>query len=64
MGALFGAFQIDSDDPIGDGFLKFEVSGKDTNVLFDADGGGDSFVTLVTLVGVTKASFADISLEA
>jgi Ca2+-binding RTX toxin-like protein len=63
MGALFNEFNV-SDDPLGDGFLKFEVNGKDTKVLFDADGGGDDFITLVTLVGVTKAGYADVSIEA
>jgi Ca2+-binding RTX toxin-like protein len=35
-----------------DGYLKVQRSGGYTNVLFDADGGGDAFATFLTLKGV------------
>ena len=57
---LFADFGIASADPIGEGFLKIEVVGSDTTIQFDSDGGVDSFVTLVTLQGVTTATLADI----
>lgn len=42
-----------NDDPLlVGGFIRIEHAGADTNVLIDADGGGDSFQTLVTLSNV------------
>jgi hypothetical protein len=35
-----------------DGYLALGAAGGDTQVLFDADGGGDGFVVLATLVGI------------
>lgn len=35
-----------------DDFLNFQQSGSDTLVQIDADGGGDSYLTVATLVGV------------
>jgi len=57
---LFLDFGIESADPIGAGFLQLQVTGGNTNIRFDSDGGADSFVTLATLQGVTTASLADI----
>jgi serralysin len=57
---LFVDFGIDSADPIGEDFLELQVVGGNTNIRFDSDGGGDSFVTLATLQGVTTATLADI----
>jgi Ca2+-binding RTX toxin-like protein len=41
------------DDPFAEGFLHLSQSGGNTLVQIDADGGGNKFVTLVTLQGVT-----------
>ncbi|HET6157895.1 MAG TPA: calcium-binding protein [Dongiaceae bacterium] len=60
---LFEDFGIAADDVVGDGYLYLQVSGGNTNLLFDSDGGADSFVTLVTLQNVTNASLADVILE-
>ena len=57
---LFDQFNIDSKDPVGDGFLKIEVAGLDTNILFDRNGGGDGFVTLATLNNVTNVTTDDL----
>jgi Ca2+-binding RTX toxin-like protein len=57
---LFSAFGKASADPIGEGYLQLQVVGGDTNIRFDSNGGGDSFVTLATLQGVTTATLADI----
>jgi hypothetical protein len=57
---LFDQFNIDSKDPVGDGFLKIEVVGLDTNILFDRNGGGDGFVTLATLNNVTNVTTDDL----
>ncbi len=57
---LFEDFDISSSDPIGQGFLNLKVVGGDTLLQFDSDGGGDSFVTLATLQGVTNASITDL----
>jgi hypothetical protein len=39
-----------------DGFLDFQISGSNTIVRIDADGGGDNYIAVVTLVGVTLLS--------
>ena len=57
---LFSQFGIASGDPIGEGYLDLQVIGGNTNIRFDSNGGGDSFVTLATLQGVTTATLADI----
>jgi serralysin len=57
---LFDQFNIDSKDPIGDGFLKIEVVGLNTNILFDRNGGGDGFITLATLNNVTNVTTDDL----
>jgi hypothetical protein len=36
------------------------VSGNDTLISFDSDGGGDDFVTLATLTGVTNVTVNDL----
>jgi Ca2+-binding RTX toxin-like protein len=59
---LFSDFGIVSADVVGDGYLEFQVVGGDTNIRFDSNGGGNSFVTLVTLDNVTTATLADIIL--
>jgi Ca2+-binding RTX toxin-like protein len=42
-------FNIFSSNPFTEGFLKLDIVGADTVVKFDSDGGGDNFVTLVTV---------------
>jgi Ca2+-binding RTX toxin-like protein len=61
---LFSDFGIISDDPLGDGFVRLLVSGGDTLVQFDSNGGANGFVTLATLQGVTNASTADLIFPA
>ena len=60
LSVLLSDFDIDSTNLVGQGFLKLEVVGGDTRLLFDVDGGGNGFVTLATLQGVTNATVADI----
>ena len=57
---LFLDFGFDSEDVIGDGFLKIEVVGGNTILGFDSDGGGNGFVTLATLQGVTNLGLSDL----
>ena len=57
---LFDQFNINTADPVGGGFLKIEVVGLDTNILFDRNGGGDSFITLATLNNVTNVTTDDL----
>ena len=57
---LFVDFEIAVEDAVDDGFLRLQVTGCDTLVQFDKDGGGDGFVTLATLQGVTNATLADV----
>ena len=57
---LFQDFGIRTDDAIGDGFLSLEVVGGDTVLRFDSNGGGDGFVTLATLQGVTNVALSDV----
>lgn len=57
----------DPADPFGDGYVKFEVDGKNTVVRVDRDGkdGDEGFITLVTLnnVRLTVADTANYDLE-
>jgi Ca2+-binding RTX toxin-like protein len=53
-------FNIDSDDAFSGGFLKIEVVGNDTKLLFDQNGGGNSFITLATLINVTNVTADDL----
>ena len=57
---LFSDFGFGSEDVIGDGFLKIEMVGGDTILSFDSDGGGNGFVTLATLQGVTNLDLSDL----
>ena len=57
---LFEDFDILTSDVIGSGHLSLEVSGGNTLLKFDSNGGGDGFVTLATLQGVTNATLADV----
>ena len=42
----------DSANAFSGGYLQFAQSGSDTLVQVDSDGGGDSFETLATVIGV------------
>ena len=53
-------FNIDSDEAFSGGFLKIEVVGNDTKLLFDQNGGGNSFITLATLINVTNVTADDL----
>jgi Ca2+-binding RTX toxin-like protein len=57
---LFSDLGIDADDAFTGGFLKIEVVGNNTNILFDADGGGDGFITLATLNNVSNVTADDL----
>ncbi|WP_162916594.1 M10 family metallopeptidase C-terminal domain-containing protein [Dongia deserti] len=43
-------------DVFGDGYLSFSYNGTTTNVMFDADGGGDNAVLLASLLNVNLTS--------
>jgi hypothetical protein len=43
LSVLLSDFDIDSTNLVGQGFLKLEVVGGDTRLLFDVDGGGNGF---------------------
>jgi hypothetical protein len=45
------------------GFLDLQVSGANTNVRIDANGGGDMFVTLAVLDNVTLTSGDTLNLH-
>jgi Ca2+-binding RTX toxin-like protein len=57
---LLSDFGIDAADAFDGGFLKIEVVGNNTNILFDADGGGDGFLTLATLNNVRNVTADDL----
>jgi Ca2+-binding RTX toxin-like protein len=57
---LFDLFNIDPDDAFSGGFLKIEVGIIDTQLLFDRNGGGNSFITLATLTNVTNVTADDL----
>ena len=53
LSALLGSGPHDATAFSG-GYLQFDTSsGADTDILFDADGGADEYVPVVTLVGTT-----------
>jgi Ca2+-binding RTX toxin-like protein len=53
-------FNIDSDEAFSGGFLKIEVVGNDTKILFDRNGGGDGFITLATLIQTVNVTADDL----
>ena len=53
-------FNIQTENAVADGFLALQVSGNDTLVKFDSDGGGNSFVTLATVQNNTTVTVADL----
>ena len=57
---LFQDFSNFSADPIGQGFLRLQPAGANVILQFDSDGGGDSFVNLVSLTGPPDLTLADI----
>jgi len=57
---LFEDLGLNGVDAFDGGFLKLEVVGNDTLLKFDADGGGDGFITLATLSNVTNVALTDI----
>jgi Ca2+-binding RTX toxin-like protein len=57
---LFANFNASGEDPVGEGYLELQVVAGNTFVRFDSDGGGDNFVLLATLLGVTNATLADV----
>ena len=61
---LFSDFEVESSDPVGDGFLRLLVSGSDTLVQFDNNGGGNGFSTLAILQGVTGVTTDDLIFPA
>ena len=60
LSGLFDLFNIDPDDAFSGGFLKIEVGIIDTQLLFDRNGGGNSFITLATLTNVTNVTADDL----
>jgi Ca2+-binding RTX toxin-like protein len=56
---LIDDFDVGS-DPFGAGYLKLSIDNGNTLLQFDTDGGGDSFVTLATVQGVTNLTLSDL----
>jgi Ca2+-binding RTX toxin-like protein len=56
---LFEEFDVGA-DPIGDGYLKLTVDNGNTLLQFDKDAGGDSFITLATVQGITNLTLSDL----
>lgn len=60
LSSLLGGLGVDSDDPIGDGFVSFRGRGEDSFVLVDPDGDGAGRArTLVQVEGVEVDMLAD-----
>jgi hypothetical protein len=57
---LFSDFDIESDEPVAEAYFCLQLSGGNTEMQFDKDGGGDGFVTLATLQGVISATLEDV----
>ncbi|HJR21212.1 MAG TPA: calcium-binding protein, partial [Dongiaceae bacterium] len=57
---LFNDLGLNGVDAFGGGFLKIDVVGNNTNILFDQNGGGDGFITLATLANVRNITADDI----
>jgi Ca2+-binding RTX toxin-like protein len=55
VGDLMRDFGIENNEAFAGGHLKLLVQGQDTLLQFDADGGGNSFVTLATITNVIVA---------
>jgi Ca2+-binding RTX toxin-like protein len=56
LSTLFDELGYAGGDPIGDGYLRAIQAGASVEVQVDPDGGGDGFLTLVTLQDLTIAS--------
>ena len=52
---LFQDFGIATNNPFAAGYLQLEINGNTTSVLFDSDGGGNSYVTLATVQNTLTA---------
>ncbi len=60
LSSLLGGLGVDSDDPIGDGFVSFRGRGDDAFVLVDPDGEGAGRArTLIQVEGVDVETLAD-----
>ena len=59
---IFSDFEIDAGDAFTGGFLKIDVVGNATRILFDRSGGANDFITLATLNNVTNVTADDLAL--
>ena len=53
---LFQDFGIATNNPFAAGYLQLQAAGSDTLVRFDANGGGDNYVTLAIVHNTTTAA--------
>lgn len=60
--ALLDAVDYDGVDPQSDGFISLSQNGTNTDILFDADGGGDSYTTIARLQNTDANSIVDENL--
>jgi Ca2+-binding RTX toxin-like protein len=56
VSALLRSVGYAGSDPFADGYLRAVPSASGSDILFDANGGADGFVTLAQLSGVSAAS--------
>jgi Ca2+-binding RTX toxin-like protein len=61
---ILSDFGIGANDAFTGGFLKIDIVGSDTRILFDSNGGGDGFITLATLNNVTNVTADDLTIQA
>ena len=59
MRPLFDGLGYTGTTPRQAGYLAVAQSDLDTQIMIDANGGGDSYATLLTLIGVNAAGLTD-----
>jgi Ca2+-binding RTX toxin-like protein len=61
---ILSDFGIGANDAFTGGFLKIDIVGNDTRILFDSNGGGNDFLTLATLTNVKNVTVDDLAIQA
>jgi Ca2+-binding RTX toxin-like protein len=59
---ILSDFGIGANDAFTGGFLKIDVVGNNTQILFDQNGGGNDFTTLATLTNVKNVTVDDLAI--